>query len=235
MPTVNKVPAGVGKCDNCGSENVRTIGWSLTERMQMGYQGLGSVRLCVGCLRAGADDLHALPPFMEELRARLRAASIPFAAHAKMDELVALVEKLDAADAADDAAWAASEVGHRANMRSRATPGSQHPDSPPDRDEGVTWTKAPGETFPRSASDSSPLDEGEKQEPAAGTGTSGENGDGAPDPLLAFTRDRLAVIAVADYGLQKPPENATKPQIVARIRAREAELDGQRSGADPSA
>ena len=177
MPTVNKIPAGFAVCDNCG-EKRRTIGWALTERLQMGYQGLGSVKLCPNCLASERASLVRHPAFVEELKDTLRASGVGFSAGARREELQAMVDKLP-----------------RPTVTASSSVTIQHPDdAPPPAGAPVPVNPPPTEPDPLST-----------------------------EALMALTREALVEQAVA-LGLQQPPMNATKPEIVKRIQAKAAEV-----------
>ena len=176
MPTVNKIPAGFAVCDNCGTKR-RTIGWALTERLQMGYQGLGSVKLCPDCLAIERASLVSHPAFVEELKDTLRGRGVDFPASARREDLQAMVDALP---------------------RPGVTPSSsatiQHLDGAP--------PPAPAQPVNPPPTAPDPL---------------------STDALMGSTREVLVAQAM-ELGLQKPPENATKAQIVERIQAKAAEV-----------
>lgn len=173
MPTVNKIRAGFAVCDNCGAKS-RTIGWALTERLQMGYQGLGSVHLCPACLASEREALVALPAFVEELKDTLRAHGVDFSASARREDLQALVDALP---------FEAETPSTRSASTASTTTATADPPTP--------------------------------------TGNNDPN-PYATDALMASTRDALVEQAMA-LGLQKPPENATKAEIVKRIQTKAGE------------
>lgn len=168
MPTVNKIRAGFAVCDNCG-EKRRTIGWALTERLQMGYQGLGSVKLCPDCLATEREALVGLPAFVEELKDTLRAHGVDFSASARREDLQALADALPQVTTSAPTTTLSEGTGKRVE-----------PPAPPTTDPYATET------------------------------------------LMASTRETLVEQAMA-LGLQKPPENATKAEIVKRIQAKAGE------------
>lgn len=90
MAVINRQPPSMGTCANCKLTPIRVVGWSLAENTGQGWQGMGAVHLCVGCMRAQAEALEALPPFIEEIRYDLRQRTIPYPPKASLADLLAL-------------------------------------------------------------------------------------------------------------------------------------------------
>ncbi len=94
MPIITPQRPQMGICDQCKAERIRVVSWSIAQQMAMGYQGVGSVHLCAGCLASRREELLAAEPFVEELRATLRERGIPYVESDKRERLLDMVGRL---------------------------------------------------------------------------------------------------------------------------------------------